>query len=291
MSTIIQKHLLHAFKKVLQPVVKLLVRAGVQYREFADLSKSVFVECAIREGVGTQTRPTRARIAAVTGIPRRDVDQIVDSDGTFLRETPSIGGAMIEVLQRWHADSRYTGPYGIPLELRFEAEAGERSFSHLVSLIDPSASPQEILDELIRVGSVVYSGEGHLRATSRYFMLSSLGMSSEQLQYFVSALTRFGRTLEFNMDPNQSVKRVERFVVADKGLPVELLSKFEEHTRQQTAAFLLDLDNWLSPHGVIHADDVVRVQTGVHVFMYVEENQQLRPLHQLVYDSTENPTR
>jgi hypothetical protein len=291
MSKVIQRHLLHSFRKVLQPLVKLLVKAGIQYGEFAEVVKSVFVESAIRDGLGLVTKPSRARISAVTGIPRRDVDRFIDSDGTFMRTTPTVGGAMVEVLQRWHADSRYTGPYGIPLELRFESELGERSFTHLVSLVDPTANPQEILDELVRVGSVVYSGEGHLRATSRYFM-TSVGMSSEQLEYFINALTRFGKTLEHNFDSEKQVKRVERFVVADRGLPSELVTRFEEYARQQTAAFLLDLDNWLSPHALSQSEDVTdRVQTGVHVFMYIEENQRLMPLTDLIQTATDDSRR
>ncbi|MGQ0833589.1 MAG: DUF6502 family protein [Gammaproteobacteria bacterium] len=286
MSTIIQKHLIHAFRKVLQPLVKLLVRAGVGYGEFSDLAKAVFVECALRDGLGVVTRPTRARVAAVTGVPRRDVDRVIDTDGSSLRVSPSVGGTMVEVLQKWHSDPRYTGPYGIPLELEFQASAGERSFIDLVSLVAPAADPKEILDELLRVGSVAYSGESHLRAVSRYFM-TPLGMSSEQLEYFINTLTRLGQTLEFNMDPTGTAKRLERFVVADRGLPVDALAKFEEYVRQQSSAFLLDLDNWLSPYGSDQVNgSAERLQTGVHVFMYVEQNQQVTPLQNLVEEPT-----
>jgi hypothetical protein len=291
MSTIIQKHLLFSFRKVLQPLVRLLVRAGVTYGEFSNLVKSVFVESALRDGLGEVARPTRARVSAVTGIPRRDVDHVIDTHDTELQASPSIGGAMVEVLQKWHADPRYTGPYGIPLELEFEAPPGARSFSDLVSLVAPAASAKEILQELLRVGSVTYSGENHLRAVSRYFM-TPLGMSSEQLEYFINTLTRLARTLEFNMEPAQNAKRVERFVVADRGLPIDAVAKFEEFVRKQSSAFLLDLDNWLSPYGSTDAEErSPRLQTGVHVFMYVEENQTVTPLPELVREASSDVRR
>src|SRR5688572_26358107 len=71
MSTIIQKHLLQSFRKVLKPFIKLLVRAGVTYVEFSSVVKSVYVECAAREAFNVGSHPSRARISMITGVPRR----------------------------------------------------------------------------------------------------------------------------------------------------------------------------------------------------------------------------
>src|SRR5688572_29414277 len=135
MPTIIQKHLLQSFRRVLKPFVKLLVRAGVQYGEFAEIVKSVYVDAAAHAGLENATRPSPARIAMSTGIPLRDVDRIIDNEDARSHATPSIGGVMGEVLKTWFTDPRYIGPYGIPLELEFDAPPGTRSFTHLVSLV------------------------------------------------------------------------------------------------------------------------------------------------------------
>ena len=111
MPTIIQKHLLHSFRRVLKPFVKLLVRAGVQYGEFAEIVKSVYVDAAARAGLENSTRPSPARIAMSTGIPLRDVDRIIDNEDSRSHTTPSIGGVMGEVLKTWFTDPRYIGPY------------------------------------------------------------------------------------------------------------------------------------------------------------------------------------
>lgn len=270
MSTIIQKHLLHSFRKVLRPFIKLLVRAGVSYGEFSEVVKSVYVDCAAREGFARGNRESRARISMTTGVPRRDVDRYIDADGGSLDGTPSLGGIMVEVLQRWHTDPRFIGPYGIPLELEFEGIGESRSFKKLVSLVDASVDPQDILDELIRVGSVTFSGERHIRATSRSF-LTPFGVSSEQLEYFVNTISLLAGTLEFNMDARNEAKRLERFVIADRGLTAENIVKFETYVRQQAGNFLLDLDNWLSPHAPTDTPDSdLRIHTGVHVFMFID---------------------
>jgi hypothetical protein len=282
MATIIQQHLLHSFRRVLKPFVKLLVRAGVTYGEFSGVVKSVYVDCAAREGFSVGAHPTRARISMLTGVPRRDVDRYVDADGGLLNGAPSLGGIMVEVLQRWHTDPRYIGPYGIPLELEFEVSGDGRSFSNLVSLVDAEVKPRMILDELLRVGSVTFSGERYIRATSRSF-LTPFGVSSEQLEYFVNTISLLAATLEFNMDNRNDTKRLERFVIADRGLTEEGLTKFEAYVRHQAGNFLLDLDNWLSPHAPADGEETQpRVQTGVHVFMFIDQKAAEPPLRELV---------
>ncbi len=69
-------------------------------------------------------------------------------------------------------------------------------------------------------------------------------MSPQQVEYFGNTLTRLAQTLEFNMDPKNPNKRLERFVLADRGLPSEVLPTFESYARERATEFLVDLDNW-----------------------------------------------
>jgi hypothetical protein len=213
-------------------------------------------------------------------VTRQQIDYYVDNDGALPTARPTLAGVLVEVLQKWHTDAQYVGPYGIPLELEFDTDSG-RSFRHLVAMVDPTVSPGIVLEELLRVGSVTHSGEKHFRAASRYFMAQA--MSPQQLEYLGNTLTRFARTLEYNMDPQNSEKRLERFVVADRGLPAEVVPKFERYARERTNEFLVDLDNWLSPYSSPdEADTADRIGTGLNVFLYIDAPEDPRPLASLV---------
>ena len=63
-------HLIFSFRKVLRPLIKILIRAGVTYDEFREVIKGAYVETAVRDGIG-MARPdvTRARVATYTGVP------------------------------------------------------------------------------------------------------------------------------------------------------------------------------------------------------------------------------
>ncbi|HET9107675.1 MAG TPA: DUF6502 family protein [Steroidobacteraceae bacterium] len=276
------KQLLYALRRVLRPIVRVLIRAGIPFDEFAELARGVYVESAIRDGIDQNCVSTRERVSLATGLSRQQIDYYIENEGALPFAHPTVIHVVTEVLHRWHTDPFYLGPYGIPLELEFDAPSG-RSFCKLLSVVDPAAAPGVILEELMRAGSVVYSGETRLRAISRAF-INPDGMSPSRIESFGSALTRFAQTLEHNFNPeNAEKKRLERFVAADKGLPRDRLPAFEAHARARTEHFLAELDRWLAQYSDMGPTDrLSRVETGVNVFFYLEAPSEESPLSTLV---------
>lgn len=264
----VRRQLLYALRRVLRPIARLLIRAGIRFDEFADLARGVYVETAIRDGSKSPTIPSRQRIAAVTGVTRRQVDRYIDNQGALPLADPTLMGIAVEVLQKWHSIPEYAGPYGIPLELEFDKPA-DRCIRSLVALVMPKADPRIALEELIRTGAVVPSGGTHFRAVSRSFVMPDPA-SPQLLEHFGRTLSRFAATLEYNTDPQHSDKRLERRVAADRGLPAELIPEFEKYARGRAVDFLVELDNWLAPYVSEEAENADRIETGVNVFLYVD---------------------
>ena len=269
MATETREHLLYAFRRVLRPLVRLLLRAGVQYDTFVDLAKGVFVETAARDGLGDFKNPTRARISVTTGIPRREVDRFIDDPNALPQVKTTLASVLVEVLTRWHSDPTYSGPYGLPKELPFTAESGP-SVVALVKLASETASPDDALRELLDSGAVKMNAEEQFRAVSRFFIPEA--MSAAQIEYFGNAVTRLANTLQFNMDKRAENKRVERFVVADKGLAEDLVLDFEAFVRDRMNGALVEIDNWLSTNAPseFHANQARVIDVGLNVFSYVE---------------------
>lgn len=242
-----RENLLYAFRKVLRPLIRILVRAGVRYEEFVVLARGVYVEAAALDGLGaTNGKPSRARISIATGIPRSDVNRVVDSDGALPFIEQSFTNTLAKVLNTWHTDAQFLAPYGIPLELLRNGDKG-RTFQELVHLVDPSADSNHILHELIRLGAVIASGETHVRVISRA-MIATEAWSPAQLELFGKSLTRLAETLQYNIDPRNELKKFERQVMADKGLPPDMVPQFEAHVRERVQQLLVELDNWITPH-------------------------------------------
>jgi hypothetical protein len=268
-STEIPGYVVYALRRVLQPLARLLIRVGVRFDEFANLARGVYVETAIRDGTGVAGGTSRARIAAVAGITRRQLDNYIDNEGALPLADPTLMRLSVEVLQKWHSTPEYSGPYGIPRELQFDTPS-DRCFRSLVALVMPRADARVVLDELLHTGAVMESGGRHFRAVSRSFMMPDAA-SPEVIEHVGRTLSRLGTTLEFNMDPRHPEKRLERRVVADRGIPLELVPEFEKYARTRAGDFLVELDNWLTPYASEDGGSSDRVDAGLSVFLYVEE--------------------
>ena len=272
-----RKHLLVALRRILRPLAHLLIRTGIRFDEFAALAGRVYVESAARD-FDRSSIPSRARIAAITGLTRSQVDSYVDY--ALPSTNPTSADLLVEILHRWHTVPEYVGPYGIPRELQF-ARPSERCFRSLVALIDPEADPGAALEDLRRAGAVASAGDAHFRAVSRSLMMSTLA-SPQLIEHFGITLSRLAATMEYNMDPRNTEKRLQRRVMADRGLPLDLVPAFEKHARSKAMDFLLELDNWLASQAIDESDDRERVDAGVNVFISVESPDQDCPLAALV---------
>lgn len=260
--------LLYAFRRVLRPLVRILVRSGVRYDDFLDLVRGVYVETAIRDGLGDSRKPTRAKVSISTGVPRRDVDRFIDNDGALPSAPKTLTSTLSEILNKWHTDPHFVGPYGIPLELEVRGNKS-RSFAELVTTVDPTAPVHDVLEELVRLRTVVWSGDTHVRTVSRAFIPIE-EMSAAQLEFFGNALTRLANTLQYNMDRRNSEKRLERSVISDRGLPANVVPVFQKLVREKVSELLVELDNWLSPYSAEGEPGSEFERVGLAVFQFID---------------------
>jgi hypothetical protein len=264
-----RRHFLQALRRILRPIIRLMIRSGIRYDEFVDVARGAYVESAIRDVDKDAPRPTRNQVAWITRIRRELVDHYIESNEPLASEDPISESIATEVLHRWYTDPRYRGPTGEPLELEFEAPEGI-SFKELVAQSDAQADAGLIREQLLRAKSVTRSGENRIRAVSRLLIWPEDVIS--QSQYWGTALARVIETHEYNFNSrNAEDKRLERSVFADHGLSEELLPAFHSAAQERADKYLYDLDDWLAQHADAGRSPTgPRVQIGVHVFFYME---------------------
>lgn len=283
MSSDARAHLLQAFRRILRPLVKILIRAGVRLDEFTETVKGVYVESSVRDGLGQLGKGTRARIAFVTGVPRRDVDRYIDDPSLLAAPSATDSKTISEVLHLWHTDPMYQGPYGLPLELDFVRRQG-LSFCGLVNRVNPLADPVSVFGELLRAGIVAGAIERSVKVLSRAYVVPE-AFSAPMLEHFGSTLANLASTLEFNITSENDEKRLERSVFADRGLPSNLLPRFDALIRGLVAKLIEDIDDWL---GDLHKNEPEvlrgpdRVDTGLTIFHYVRSQKPLPLIRDLI---------
>jgi len=260
--------LIHTFRTVLRPLVRILFRAGVRFDEFLEVLRGIYVEITIRDAMEEGKRITAGRISILSGVARRDVERLVSSDDWLQVPKPTDVAALAAVLHRWHTDSTFLGPYGVPLELPFSGQAG-RNFTDLVHGCPVRIDPRSAYEQLLSARMIVKSGETHVKVLSRTYV-SPEPMSAEMLEHFGTAMRNLASTLNFNMTPSQTRKRIERSVWPDDGLPNELLEEYDAFVRERAQQLISDVDDWLAAaERRPIANPAARTKLGVSVYQYV----------------------
>jgi hypothetical protein len=162
-----QKTILGSFQLVLRPIIKVLLRYGIGYNEFAESVKLAYVDVGSTD-FGIRGRPTNiSRVAVMTGLTRKEVRRLrtkmeSGDDSVAVKSTP-----ITEILHRWHAEREFLDDRGRPASLPFAGTSG--SFSSLVKKFGGDVPPGAMRTELNRVGAISADAEGNISVQRRSF--------------------------------------------------------------------------------------------------------------------------
>ncbi len=254
---------------VLGPVIRLVLRTGVTWKEFSDLSKAKFVEVATAD-FGLRGRPTNAsRVAILTGLDRRDVAK--------LRKTPAQAptkgyqSRASQVLSAWHHDADFLDANGQPALLAIEGEGA--TFTELMRRYAPALPIVAMIKELKSANAIEQLDDGRLRALKRTYLPSPV--STERLRLWSSVLADVATTIEHNFSRDESMparfeRRALNLRVDPKSLP-----EFRELLEREGQALLERLDDWLSAHEAASDEQQAGIRLGVGIY-HIEDRSDRR---------------
>jgi len=285
MGDSVKQALLAAFRVLMGPLVRILLRQGISYAEFSEVAKAVYVEVALKDFKVSGRKATRTRIAVMTGLTRKEVKRVIDEAVKERFELKTSFNRLGRVLVGWHTDADFTGPYGMPLELQYETgNPNEPTFSVLVKRHSGDMSPRSILDELVRVGAIRETDVGWFRVMRREYIPEAQGTHTFERTGVV--VRNFVNTLEFNMTKLAPGKgRFERHVTADDGIRREDLPKFDHYLRERCQVLLEEIDNWLAglpKPDPKKGDDVIH--TGIGIYHYMSHAEDERSFKNVLMD-------
>lgn len=163
--------LVAALRRILRPLVKLLIGRQITYPYLLNLLKSLYVEVAERDFPVDGKKQTDSRISLLTGVHRKDVKRL-RSEEVAAQSVPASISVGAQLVARWLGNRTYLDSEGHPrpLSLRAHAKAGEASFDDLVEdIVRQDIRPRVVLDEMLRLGVATLEGERTVRLTTGAF--------------------------------------------------------------------------------------------------------------------------
>ena len=159
-----------ALRRILRPLVRLLVGQGITYPFLADLLKSIYVETAASEFTVNGKLATDSRLTLLTGVHRKDIRRLRREPEPESESTPAMTLGT-QIVARWLGDTAYHDRNGAPRALpRRLSKDGGASFAALVEKVSKNVRPRSVLDELARLGVVEVHGDDTVHLVTRGFV-------------------------------------------------------------------------------------------------------------------------
>lgn len=147
--------LVRALRKLLRPLVRLMLAHGVTYPYLSDLLKGLFVEVAEQDFRLDHKPPTDSRVSLVSGVHRKDVARLRSLLDSAEPIEPSVVPRGAQLVAHWMGQPKYLLDDGSPRPLaRLASEGGELSFEALVTSVNSDIRSRVVLDEWLSLGVV-----------------------------------------------------------------------------------------------------------------------------------------
>ena len=262
MSETVKAAVMRAMLRLLEPLVRLLLEAGIGVGEFNKLAKMAYARAA--RDAQPEATPNISRIAVLTGIPRGEVAEILRRPEEY-RVEPERGVQRAErVLQGWWKDADYCDNDGTPSKLPLRGP--RRSFAALVKRYAGDPRVVTLLKELLRVKAVRRLPDGKLEVLSRTFVTAR--WDSAGIEMVGDRVRDLLDTLVYNLK-HPSSPRYARFVVNSEVDPRFVPLLLRDITQQSEVLADTFQDALNDPERIVRparsAQDAHRISIGIFV--------------------------
>lgn len=244
-SDVQKESVLKACRHILNPIVRFLLRHRVTWKEFADLSKDVFVDVA-RSDYGLQGRPTNnSRVSMLTGLSRREVTRVRDriqDDGQVPVDRP--GSRLSQILTGWHLDDEFTDSAGKPKDLPPTGLKG--SLQSLLKRYAGDLPHSALKKEMLHEGLMEELSGGELRVLKRDYTYQAV--DPEIISQMAIALHDHAATLVHNLNTERQSRPRFEGIAENVKISSRAAAGFMKLVEERGMEFLGEIDEWLSQH-------------------------------------------
>jgi Family of unknown function (DUF6502) len=264
--------MLNAVYACMLPIARLLLRAGITYRQFDLVAKRAFVREAMHETDVRGRSTNTSRIAVKTGLSRKDVRRVRESmesvDQSVNSPVTDQSGPPSRVLHAWHFDARFIDERGLPKALEFQDD--DSGFCALVRAVAGDVPPGAVRAELKRAGAVIETEDGRLQAVKRYYVPGNV--DEKAITVMSGMVFPMVAGVAHNSDPLRASEGfIQRFAFSDS-LNGAAVPAFRHWSRAEATRFIESIDDWLAQYQgkeqTADGPEESAITAGIGVFYY-----------------------
>lgn len=258
----------NALRKILRPLVRMLLRNGVAYADFTTLVRQTFVDVAGEDFDLPGRKQSVSRISVLTGINRKEVKRLLEEPRDA--QPAAEHNRAARVVSGWMRDSIFQNKQGKPSPLSWGDQSAANGFEALVKKYSGDMPARSVLDELIRVGAVELQENRQIRlAASGYVPAAS---NEELLRLSGEGVTDLLNTIDHNLSDNKTHTRLQLSVAYDD-VPDTGVEMFRHLSQEKSLELLTYLDGFLATQDRSvnpSTQGEGRYRTGIGIYYFEE---------------------
>lgn len=231
-------------RRLLQPLVRILLRNGVAYGTLAGLIRQVYVDVAYRDFAPRGKKQTVSRVSALTGLTRKEVKRLLEEDSQAAYDGQARYSRAVRVISGWLHDERFLDGNGKPAVL--PVDGAQNSFALLVKEYSGDIPTRAMLTMLEEGGTVSVSKE-RVRLVRHAYVPG--GDAVEKIKILGSDVCELMSTIDHNLTADADDLRFQRKVSYDNIDPAAV-GKLKQLSFSKAQALLEQLDKKYSGHAV-----------------------------------------
>ena len=253
--------------RLLRPLVRLLIRAGITFPVLEDLLRGLFVDVAQNDLLPDPKSRTDSRISLLSGVHRKEIRRLRLLPQPS-RETPPVVTLTSQIIARWLGAAPWIDAQGDPLALPRNGAEPE-SFERLVESVTKDLRPRAVLDTLLADGVVTVDGQDRVCLNQAAFV--PLPGQEAQLFYFGRNLADHLAAAAANITAPAPAPFLDRSGHYDR-LPAEVAARLEAISRAAAQQMLLEINRAaLAMTDALPEPTTPTKRVNLGVYLFVED--------------------
>lgn len=256
--------------RILQPLIGILLRNGIAYGTFADITRKIYVDGGFIEAMRRGQKQTVSNVSILTGINRKEVKRlrealVFDTDHSLLKFN-----RVVRVIAGWQHDEDYLDSDHEPQDLLLEGSKG--SFSSLVKKYSGDMPVVAMLNALIDSGNIRVIDNGNIQLINPNYLPST--DSEKKLNILGIDSAEFIRTIDHNINIRHPEDAWFQRKASNTQVSIAALPKIKQRINKKAQQLLEDIDADFSDNETADEADSCAVSFGIYYFQQKETNEE-----------------
>jgi hypothetical protein len=262
----LERVLTSSVRRLMRPLVRILVRNGYAYGALAEQIRRVYVEVAYNDFPPEGKKQTVSRVSGLTGLTRKEVKRLLDSGDAKGEGGQDRYNRAVRVVSGWISDKRFHDASGKPAVLPVEGR--RKSFTLLVKEYSGDIPTMAMLNMLVDAGSV-RKLDGKVRLVRHAYIPG--GDPVEKIRILGSDVAELIDTIDHNLTADDDELLFQRKVAYDNIDPAAV-AKLRKLSSRKAQLLLEQLNTQFGKHDLAEESEVKGKYISLSIFYHEQDS-------------------